>query len=165
MAGSWLVSVIFGEVPIHSFSTAASQIEEFLQKVVISFENRSESSFFQWKMTWFSHRSPHLLILFAVLSIHLLISVSRVHSSPCMLYLSLFRQSHNSLWDPLQMRVLSYSNSHYLNRHMAWCGCHEVLIQRCITVLCLENFSLYPIQLWFCWLSYSSHLFQLISIQ
>ena len=45
------------------------------------------------------------------------------------------------------------------------CGCHEILIERCTTVLCLSNFSLYPIQLWFWCLSYSNHSFQLISIQ
>ena len=59
----------------------------------------------------------------------------------------------------------SYSDTHYLNRHMAWCGCHEILIQLCITVLFLSSFSLYPIQLWFCWLSYPNHSFPLISIQ
>ena len=63
------------------------------------------------------------------------------------------------------MLVLSYSDTHHLNRHMARCGCHDILIQRCITVLFLSNFCLGPIELWFCWLSYSNHSFQLISIQ
>ena len=49
--------------------------------------------------------------------------------------------------------------------YLAWCGCHEILIQRCITVLFLLNSSVYLIQLWFWWLSYSNHSFQLISIQ
>ena len=39
-----------------SRSAAVSQIEEFLHKIAISPENWSESSFFQWKMTWFSHQ-------------------------------------------------------------------------------------------------------------
>ena len=30
--------------------------------------------------------------------------------------------------------------THYLNRHMAWCGCHEILTQRSIADLFLTNF-------------------------
>ena len=63
------------------------------------------------------------------------------------------------------MRVLSHSDTHYLNRHMVGCGCHEILTQRCITVPFLSDFSLHPIQLWFLWLSYSNHSFQLIIFQ
>ena len=72
---------------------------------------------------------------------------------------------HSSRRRSLLMRVLSDFDTHHRNRHMGWCGCHEILIQRCITVLFLLNFSLYPIQLWFWWLSYSNRSFQLISIQ
>ena len=50
-----------------------------------------------------------------------------------------------------------------LMRKMVWW--HEMLIPCCKTVLFLSNFSLYPIQLWFWWLSYSNHSFQLISVQ
>ena len=64
----------------------------------------------------------------------------------------------------LFMLVLTHSDTHHLNRHMVGCGCHEILIQRFITVLLLSNFSLYPIQLSFWRLSYSNHSFQLISI-
>ena len=63
------------------------------------------------------------------------------------------------------MRVLSHSDTHHLNRYMAWCGCHEILIQPSITFLFLANFSVYPTPRWFRWLSYSNHSFQLISIQ
>ena len=49
--------------------------------------------------------------------------------------------------------------------YMLECGCHAILTQRCITVPFLSDFSLHPIQLWFLWLSYSNHSFQLISIQ
>ena len=60
------------------------------------------------------------------------------------------------------MLVLSHSDTHYLNRNMAWCGCHDILIQRPITILCLANFSLYSTQLWLWWLSYSNHHFSLL---
>ena len=63
------------------------------------------------------------------------------------------------------MRVLSHSDTHHLNGYMGWCGCHEIFIQRSITVLFWSKFSLYLTQLWFWWLSYSNHSFQLISIQ
>ena len=63
------------------------------------------------------------------------------------------------------MLVLSSSGTHNLNGYMVGCGCHEILIERSITILFLKNFSLSPIQLWFQWLSYSNHSFQLISIQ
>ena len=52
-----------------------------------------------------------------------------------------------------------------LNMHMVGCGYHEILIQRSVTALFLTNFSLYPIRLWFWWLSYSNHSFQLLSNQ
>ena len=35
---------------------------------------------------------------------------------------------HNSRGRSLSMLVLSQSDTHYVNRHMAWCGCHEILI-------------------------------------
>ena len=63
------------------------------------------------------------------------------------------------------MLVLSHSDTHNLNRHIAWCGCHEILTQRCSTVLILANFSMYRIQLWFWWLSYSNPSIQLFNIQ
>ena len=59
----------------------------------------------------------------------------------------------------------NYSNDPQLTGYMVWCGCHEILIQHCITVLFLSNFSLYPIQPSFWWLSNSNHSFQLIRIQ
>ena len=65
----------------------------------------------------------------------------------------------------LSMLVLSHSDTHYLNRHMVGCWCHEILIERCIIVLLLSNVSRYPTQLWLWSLSYSNHSFQLISIQ
>ena len=80
--------------------------------------------------------------------------------------LSLFHSPrHNSRRLSLFMRVVSHSDTHHLNRHMVGCGCHEILIQPCITVVLLPNFSLYPIRLSFWWLSDSIHWFQLISIQ
>ena len=86
-------------------------------------------------------------------------------TSLCLPFLSPFCPRHNSRRRSLFMRVLSHSDTHYLNRHMTGCGCYEILIQRRITVLFLWNFSLYPIQRWFWWLSYSNHSFQLIGIQ
>ena len=83
MSGSWLVSVIFGELPIRSLSAAVSLIEEFLQKVAISFENRSELSFFQWKMTWFGRQFSafaHALCCLVYSSLHLCLS-STVHDT------------------------------------------------------------------------------------
>ena len=126
--------------------------------------------------------SPHLLRHFAVLSIRLLISVSHsqlhyalwsafglpqeFNLSLCLLYLYLsVSPRHNSRRRSLFMRVLSHSVTHYLNRHMVGCGCHEILIQPCIMVLFLSNFSLCSVQLWFWWLSFANHSFQLISIQ
>ena len=46
----------------------------------------------------------------AYLSIHLRVSVN---------------PRHNSMWRSLFMLVLSHSDTHYLNRHMVGCGCHE----------------------------------------
>ena len=54
--------------------------------------------------------------------------------------------------------VMNYSNVHMstqviddqslsCSRHMAWCGCHEILIQRGTTVLFFANFSLHSIPL------------------
>ena len=65
----------------------------------------------------------------------------------------------------LFMWVLSHSDTHHLNRHMVGCGCNEILTQRSITALFFASFSLYLIQRWFWWLSYSNHSFQLRSIQ
>ena len=42
---------------------------------------------------------------------------------------------HNSRRRSLFMGVLSHSDTHHLNRHMAGCGCHEILIPCSITVL------------------------------
>jgi hypothetical protein len=58
----------------------------------------------------------------------------------------------------------SHSDTHHLNWYMVLCGCHESLTSCSTTVLFLANFSLYPIQLCFRWLSYLNHSFQLISI-
>jgi hypothetical protein len=68
-------------------------------------------------------------------------------ASLCLVHLSLFCPRHNARRRSLFMRVLSHSDTQYLNRHTAWCGCHEILIERCITVLFLLNFSLYSIQI------------------
>ena len=62
------------------------------------------------------------------------------------------------------MLALSHSDTRHLNRHMASCGCHEILIEPCITVLFLSNFSPYPIQRRFWWVSCSNHSFQLIIV-
>ena len=91
-------------------------------------------------------------------------SISR-SASLCLLHISPFCPEHTPRRRSLLMLVLSHSHTHYLNRHMVGCGCHEILIQRCITVLIMLNFSRYPIHLW-CWcLSHSNHSFQLIDIQ
>ena len=91
------------------------------------------------------------------------LGLPRISSFTLSLYA--FCPRHKSRRRSLFMRVLSHSDTHYLDRHMVECGCHEILTQRCITVPFLSDFSLHPIQLWFLWLSYSNHSFQLISIQ
>ena len=121
-----------------SLSAAVSQTEVFLHQMAIYLENWSESSFFQWKMTRFSRHfsaAAQAVCYLAYSSLHLCLSVSPRHN---------FRRRS------LSMLVLSHSDTHYLNRHMVGCGCHEILIQRCIPVICLSSFSLYSIQLWFC---------------
>ena len=82
-----------------------------------------------------------------------------------MLYLSPFCQRHNSSRRSLFILVLCHFGTHYPHRHMVGCGSHEILIQPCTTVLFLANVSVYSIQLWFWWLSYWNHSFQLIIIQ
>ena len=86
-------------------------------------------------------------------------------TSLCLPYLSLRFFQDTTAEGVLSLCGCSHSDTHYLKRHMAGCGCHEILIESCITVLFLSNFSLYPIQLWFWWLSFSNHSFRLISIQ
>ena len=90
------------------------------------------------KVTRFSRHfsaAAQAVCYLAYSSLHLCLSVSPRHN---------FRRRS------LSMLVLSHSDTHYLNRHMVGCGCHEILIQRCIPVICLSSFSLYSIQLWFC---------------
>ena len=72
---------------------------------------------------------------------------------------------HYAFFISLLILMLSRIDTHYLNRHIVGCGCLEILIEHCITVLFLSNLSLYPIQLWFWGLSYSNRPFQLIGIQ
>ena len=57
------------------------------------------------------------------------------------------------------MLVLSSPDTDNLNGYIGWCGCHEILTQRCITVLLLIRF---------CRLSsinYEFSLFSAISVQ
>ena len=167
MSGSWLVSVIFGELPIHSLSAAVSQIEEFLQKVVISFENRSKSSVFQWKLSLFSRQFAafaHALCCLAYSSPHFCLSSWIFHYACCISLCSVQDTTPEGVLSSCGCS-LTLTHTNYLNRYMAGCGCHEILIQRCFTVLFLSNLSVYPTQLWFWWLSYSNHSFQLIVIQ
>ena len=58
----------------------------------------------------------------------------------CLPYLSPFCPRHNSLWRSLFMRVLSHLDTHYLNRHMAKCGCHEILTRLSLSILFWSNF-------------------------
>ena len=97
--------------------------------------------------------SEYLIRFFPVLFVHLSLMLSSkvplrpsdslpppsnffIHS----LSLHPFCPRHNSRRRPLFMWVLSYSSTQHLNRHMAWCGCHEILIERCIIVLFVSNF-------------------------
>ena len=123
-------------------ANSSLKIEEFFHKMEISLDNWSESPFFQWKMTWFSRHffaTTRALWCLAYSSLHVCLCVS---------------PRHNSRRRSLFMLVLSHFDTHYLNRHMAQCGCHEIWIQHCIIVLSLSNFSLYLIWLWFWCLSY-----------
>ena len=115
----------------------------------------------------FAVSSQHLIRLFAVLSIHLFISVSGFHSFTMHAVSLSVCPSQTQIQKAFSLHVdaLSLCDTHYLNTDMVGCGCHEILIQRCITVLLLSNYSLYSIQISFRWLSYSKHSFQLISIQ
>ena len=92
-------------------------------------------------------------------------SIRSLHLTIPAASLSLFCPEHNTRRRSLLMLVLSHSHTHHLNRHMVGCGCHEILIQRCIIFPLFSNSSLYPIQLWLWWLSYLNLSFQLISIQ
>ena len=59
--------------------------------------------------------------------------------------LSLFHSPrHDSRRRSLSMLVLSHSNTHYLNGHMVFCGCHEILIPLCYPdeVFCLGQKSI-----------------------
>ena len=57
-------------------------------------------------------------------------SLKRVPSFPgsaslCLLHLYLFCARYNFRRRSLSMLVLSHSDTHNLNRHIGWCGCHE----------------------------------------
>ena len=134
-------------------------------------KSRTESSFFSYKLTCLSAQfsasvqTPRCLVCS---SVHLCLSssvaqfpwfhcalwsafgfpriLSLSHSASLyLLHLSLFYPIHNTRRRSLSMLVLSHAGTHYLNRHMAWCGCHDILIERFILVLFLSDFSLYPI--------------------
>ena len=127
------------------------KIEECLHKMAISlksgrFKQNNHSSLANWPNRALT--SQHLRPFLDILSVHLCISVvrPRLHCAPWsafglprlpsfshstwlyLQYLSLFCPRHNTKRRSLSMRVLSHSDTHYLNRHMAGCGCHEILM-------------------------------------
>ena len=61
-------------------------------------------------------------------------------TSLCLPFLSPFCPRHNFRRRSLFMRVLFHSDTHYLNRYMVWCGCHEILIPCSTTVLFFVEF-------------------------
>ena len=164
---SWMGSVTFGQLPVNSLSRPLSRKLkncstkwQFLRKTEVNYHSSNE------KWLDLAVSSQHLLRLFTVLSVHL--SSLSLEFTPllCLLQLCLsVSPRHNSRRRSLFMRVLFHSDTHHLNGDMVRCGCHEISIQRSISVWFLSSFSLYPIQLWFWWLSYSNHSLQLISIQ
>ena len=91
--------------------------------------------------------SLYLLRLFAVLSIHLFISVSRFRSftmpaaSLSVLYQTQLKKVFSLYAGALTLTLITSQG------YMAGCGCHDILIQRRISVLFWSNFSLYPTQL------------------
>ena len=108
MSGSCLVSVIFGELLIHSLSAAVSQIENPSTK---------------WQSLWqieVNHHSfndlvissQHLLKLFAVLSNHYCISVSQVHSSTMPAVYRSICQSKTQLQKALSLHAGALSLGH-----------------------------------------------------
>ena len=142
---------------------------------ISSAQNSRDKSFFLRKLAGFVPQFwmfYHTVSYFVCLSLHPSCSVAQFHLIPLLplissLTLSLYSLCPTQLQQAFSrfMLVLSRSNTQYLNRHTARCECHEILIERCITVLFLLNFSLYSIQIWLWWLSYSNHSFQLIHIQ
>ena len=56
--------------------------------------------------------------------------------------LSIVSKTHLQKAFSLHAGALSHSDTFYLNTHMAYCGCHEVLIQPWTTVRFLSNFSI-----------------------
>ena len=168
--------------PLTVFVICWFKIEEFPNKMAISSaQNSRDKPFFLRKLTGFLPQFwivDHTLSCFVCSSLHLCLSctVAQFQSSTWFhcglpwissftLPLYPFCPRHNSRKRSLFVWVLSHSNNPYLNRHMTWCGCHEILIERGITVRFFLTFSLYLIQRWFWWLSYSNQSFQLISIQ
>ena len=97
----------------------------------------------------------HLLILLNILSVHLripvslpqfhygrprmlLYSVTPLHYACC---ISLYGSPrHDFRRRSLLILVPAHSDTHHLNRHIGWCGCHEILIPRYLTVPFLSNF-------------------------
>ena len=157
----------------------AISLSEFQRRIILSPSNWQDSCLScEYLITLFP---SSCLLISSSLSLSLSLTVAQFQSSTApfgsafgLLRLSSFSHSaslcllnlhpvcprHNSRGRSLFMRVLSHSDTHHLNRHMAGCGCHEILIQRCISVLFLSSIFLYPIGLWFWWLSYSNHSFR-----
>ena len=68
--------------------------------------------------------SPHLLRLETDLSVHLFLDCT-VSRPLLRKFLHSFTPPHYACCISLLVLVLSHSDTHHLNRHMAWCGCHE----------------------------------------
>ena len=92
------------------------KIEEFLHKMAISLKNcRVEQKNHSLMARW--HDLPSVVIICSDFWIFWLFIWT-----PLFLFHSLRHQSRRH---SLQVRVLSHSDTDYLNRHMAWYGCHE----------------------------------------
>ena len=129
---------------------------------ISSAQNSRYKSFFLRKLTGFVPQLwifDHTLSCLLCSSLHLsLIQSSKVPlgstAAPLEFFHSLslyaFCPRHNSRRRSLFMRVLSHSDTHPLNRYMAQCGCHEILIPRSFYVRFLTRFC------HFRWTSYSS---------
>ena len=139
------------------------KIKEFLHKMAISLKSGRVKQSNHPSLADLPNQalsSQHLLRFLGIVSDHLCIPVSLPpfqcalwsafglprhpsfsHStSLCLPYLSPFCSRHNWRRRSLLMRVLSHSDTHYLNRHMARCGCHEILIPRSFYVRFVTRF-------------------------
>ena len=118
--------------------TSSFKSDGFPHKMIIYLKNcwveQTNHSFLANWPDW-GLSSPHSLKLKADLTFYL--CIPRLHSfttpfgrpSASLNFLHSLTPPHKTCRISLLMRVLSHLDTHYLNRHTAGCGCHEILIQ------------------------------------